>query len=121
MPRTPNKSACDLEKDLQVEASASNHDLLQDSHLVPGPISSMSPNTFSQQYSETPSIDLLSLSGEDLARGNILSLRSPPLGSLADELITYVCISIHMYGSLKSLLTPPSCSHLFAMPLPGQL
>ena len=84
VPRTPNKSVCDP----QVEASTSNHDVLQDIHLVPGPISPMSPNTFSQQYSETPSIDLLSLSGEDLARRNSLSLRSPPLGSLADELIS---------------------------------
>ena len=53
----------------------------------PCPVSPMSPNTFSQQYSETPDITTLHLSAQDLVRRNSLSLRSPPLGSLADEIL----------------------------------
>ena len=55
--------------------------------LVPNPVSPMTPNTFSQHYSETPDFNLQQVTGEDLARRNSLSLRSPPLGSVAAELI----------------------------------
>ena len=54
---------------------------------VPSPVSPMSPNTFSQQYSETPDIQHLQLSNEQLVRRNSLSLRSPPFGSIADEVL----------------------------------
>ena len=53
--------------------------------LVPDPLSPMTPNTFSQQYSETPNFDLLS--NEALVRRNSLSLRSPPRGSVASEIL----------------------------------
>ena len=61
---------------------------------LPGLLSPiMSPNTFSQQYSETPDIPHLQLSNDQLVRRNSVSLRSPPQGfgpfkgSLADELL----------------------------------
>ena len=63
---------------------------------LPDPVSPMSPNTFSQRYSETPDVHHLQLqpSNEQLVRRNSVSLRSPPLGSgpylgsLADELLS---------------------------------
>ena len=49
----------------------------------------MSPETFTQQYSDTPHL-YLQLSSEQLVRRNSLSLRerTPPPGSLADEILT---------------------------------
>ena len=64
------------------------------------PVSPMSPNTFSEQYSETPDITHLHLSTQDLVRRNSLSLRSPPPGSLADEIL-----STDNYARAKSILT----------------
>ena len=55
---------------------------------LPSLVSPMSPNTFTQQYSETPDMLHLQLSNDDLVRRNSLSLRSPPAGSLAAEILT---------------------------------
>ena len=54
--------------------------------ILPDPLSPMTPNTFSQNYSETPDINLLT--DEQLVRRNSLSLRSPPPGSLAAEILS---------------------------------
>ena len=48
----------------------------------------MSPNTFCQQYSETPDVNLQLSSNLDLVRRNSLSLRTAPHGSLADEILS---------------------------------
>ena len=64
----------------------------------------MSPNTFSQQYSETPDITTLHLSAQDLVRRNSLSLRSPPLGSLADEILR-TGENADTYSKAKSILS----------------
>lgn len=69
---------------------------ISSSSPMPDPVSPMSPNTFSQQYSETPDVHHLQLqpSNEQLVRRNSVSLRSPPLGSgpylgsLADEILS---------------------------------
>ena len=50
-------------------------------------VSPMTPNTFTNEYSETPDISHLHLSNEELVRRNSLSLRTPPSGSLASEIL----------------------------------
>ena len=69
-------------------------------------LSPMSPNTFSQQYSETPDLAYLQLSNEEFARRNSLSLRdrTPPNGSIADEIINSDNASKH-YSTAKSILS----------------
>ena len=52
---------------------------------LPAPLSPMTPNTFSENYSETPDINLMT--DEDLVRRNSLSLRSPPPRSLAADIL----------------------------------
>jgi len=47
----------------------------------------MSPNAFSQQYSETPDLAYLQLSNEEFVRRNSLCLRSPHKGSIAEDII----------------------------------
>ena len=73
---------------------------------VPSPLSPMSPATFSQQYSETPDILNLQLTNDDLVRRNSLSLRSPPAGSLAREILsTGESSQDHPYNKAKSILS----------------
>ena len=69
---------------------------------VPSLLSPMTPNTFSQNYSETPDINLLS--DEDLVRRNSLSLRSPPPGSLASDILSTGTENRH-YTEAKTILT----------------
>ena len=93
IPRTPDKT--DHKEELAhssvplVSISPANQqDQLQaDPTGVPSPLSPMSPNTFSQQYSETPDFNLQLLSNVDLARRHSLSLRTPPRGSLGEQLL----------------------------------
>ena len=64
----------------------------------------MSPNTFCQQYSETPDVNLQLLSNMDLVRRNSLSLRTPsPHGSLADEVLNSEHENQHL-SKVKSIL-----------------
>ena len=73
---------------------------------MPSPLSPMSPTTFSQQYSETPDILHLQLTNDQLVRRNSLSLRSPPAGSLAKEILSAVPSSQdHPYDKAKSILS----------------
>jgi hypothetical protein len=73
---------------------------------LPSLVSPMSPNTFSQQYSETPDLLHLELSNDHLVRRNSLSLRSPPPGSLADEILNHdTANSDQHYAQAKSILT----------------
>ena len=71
---------------------------------APCPVSPMSPNTFSEQYSETPDIAHLHMSAQELVRRNSLSLRSPPPGSLADEILS-TGVNGDTYAKAKSILT----------------
>ena len=77
VPRTPDKS----DPNPDIDQNEKNLVIKQGQHqqlsniLVPSPLSPMSPNTFCNQYSETPEINHLQLAtGEDLARRNSLSL-----------------------------------------------
>ena len=70
---------------------------------VPSLLSPMSPNTFSLAYSETPDILHLQLSNDALVRRNSLSLRSPPPGSLADEILSTG--EIHTYNKANRILS----------------
>ena len=73
---------------------------------VPSLLSPMSPNTFSLEYSETPDILHLQLSNDALVRRNSLSLRSPPPGSLASEILsTGLSSEIHPYNKAKGILS----------------
>ena len=72
--------------------------------LIPDLVSPMTPDTFANQYSETPDINYLHLSNEALARRNSLSLRTPPHGSLANELINTPDPSQN-YSKVKSMLS----------------
>ena len=73
---------------------------------MPIPLSPMSPTTFSQQYSETPDILHLQLTNDQLVRRNSLSLRSPPAGSLANEILSAAQSSQdHPYDKAKSILS----------------
>ena len=66
----------------------------------------MSPNTFSQQYSETPDMLHLQLSNDQLVRRNSLSLRSPPPGSIADEILNEdTANSDQHYAHAKTILS----------------
>ena len=71
--------------------------------VEPGPVSPMTPNTFTQQYSETPDIPHLHLSNQELVRRNSMCLRSPPAGSLADEILSSDPKS--RYAKAKSILS----------------
>ena len=71
--------------------------------VEPGLVSPMSPNTFTQQYSETPDIQHLHLSNQELVRRNSMCLRSPPAGSLADEILSSDPKS--NYSKAKSILS----------------
>ena len=116
VPRTPDKNVnqevLSNDQDQQVDdinpestaiISASNPEIITTSNTVPVPVSPMSPNTFIQQYSETPDLNFLQLTGNDLARRNSLSLRSPPHGSLAEDLIMSDNSNKH-YNMAKSKL-----------------
>ena len=72
--------------------------------IVPDPLSPMTPNTFSQQYSETPDMDYLQLSNLDLVRRNSLSLRSPPPGSLAADILNTGSENEH-YSKARSIIS----------------
>ena len=76
------------------------------------PLSPMSPNTFSQQYSETPDMQHLQLSNDQLVRRNSMCLCSPPTkdglysGSLAAEILnTGSSDNINHYSKAKSILS----------------
>ena len=76
--------------------------------IAPAPLlSPMSPYTFSQQYSETPDLAYLQLSNEEFARRNSLSLRSPPKGSIADEIISTENSNNKHYSQAKIILSNP--------------
>ena len=113
IPRTPDKPANDQTQDQQeVVNSVSSQENEQEqsklSHVdnnsieVPTLLSPMSPNTFSQQYSETPDMNLQLLSNVELARRNSLSLRTPPTGSLGDELLKADSQHITKFKSIVS-------------------
>ena len=104
IPRTPDKTADQGQNDqlIQIDNNQLN-DPFSVSGSVPVPVSPMSPNTFSQQYLETPDLNFLQITGEDLARRNSLSLRSPPPGSLGDELLA--CDSRKHFTKAKSILS----------------
>ena len=81
------------EPDLSAHAKTVTSPMLSMPVIVSGSLdpllSPMSHNTFSQQYSETPDLAYLQLSNKDFVRRNSLSLldRTPPHGSIADEII----------------------------------
>lgn len=94
VPRTPEKAdipSCSQEvpKENVSNSSPSLPKGLDMPIIVPNPVSPMTPNTFCQQYSETPDMNHLQLSNVELVRRNSLSLRqrTPPHGSLAKELL----------------------------------
>ena len=72
--------------------------------LMPSALSPMSPNTFTQNYSETPDLAYLQLSNNDLVRRNSLSLRTPPHGSIADEILNSENVDKH-YSQAKNILS----------------
>ena len=75
---------------------------------LPSLVSPMSPNTFTQQYSETPDLQHLQLTNDQLIRRNSLSLRSPPPGSLAADILNTgagAVTSDQHYAQAKSILS----------------
>jgi hypothetical protein len=81
--------------------------MVPSSETLPSLVSPMSPNTFTQQYSETPDMLHLQFSSNDqLIRRNSLSLRSPPAGSLAAEILsTGTATSDQHYAQAESILS----------------
>ena len=73
---------------------------------LPSLVSPISPNTFSQQYSETPDMLHLQLSNDALVRRNSISLRSPPAGSLAGEILSSGTVNSNQhYAQAKNILS----------------
>ena len=98
------------ELDFSAHAKTVTSPILSMPVIVPGSLdpllSPMSPNTFSQQYSETPDLAYLQLSNKDFVRRNSLSLldRTPPHGSNADEIINSDNAS-RQYSRAKSIIS----------------
>ena len=85
---------------------ATSHQSPQQPPPLPSLVSPMSPNTFSQQYSETPDMLHLQLSNDHLVRRNSLSLCSPPPGSLAADILgTGTASSDQHYVQAKNILS----------------
>ena len=103
VPRTPDKAELNPDQD---QESMSEPVAQINNAVVPSLLSPMSPNTFSQQYSETPDLHLQHCSNEVLARRNSLSLcnRTPPPGSMADELLNSEKEGHHL-TKVKSMLS----------------
>ena len=82
---------------------------------VPDPLSPVIPNSFSQQINdigpksiipETPDVHHMQLSNEQLVRRHSLSLRSPPAGSVAHEILDTVTPKpAHHYAKAKNILS----------------
>ena len=93
-----------LQNELPVDATKSTSIIRCMPVIVPDPLSPMTPNTFSQQSSETPDMDYLQLSNVDLVRRNSLSLRSPPPGSLAADILNTGSENEH-YSKARSIIS----------------
>ena len=81
---------------------------LSTTNILPHLVSPMSPNQFSQQHQipETPDVHHMQMSNDQLVRRNSLSLRSPPLGSLAREILgTANYNQGHRYEKAKSIIS----------------
>ena len=81
----------------------------------PTPLSPLSPNTFSQDINtigarsiipDTPDVLHMQLSNDQLVRRHSLSLRSPPAGSVAEEILgTATANQVHHYAKARTILS----------------